>query len=233
MRLRVARCSSVGSFGLGSAFALSCVSCSTIVSGVQSEVWNKVSPVQANPTSLLSCVPFHWSTNDFPSCVSVPFHWSTNDFPSWSVLVLNSPVSASGVLNSSSVEIHQRLYLSLSISLYLLCVLYHYIFFHRRKFKKKLPTIWRVEKQMHSSAVESSSQSTKDAIGSKSSERRYIRDMWSWRVLKITQNVKLTDSHSFKLNYCFVNTGLTLDNGQFSLLWMFRLDLLLLLWFQI
>ena len=57
--------------------------------------------------------------------------------------------------------------------------------------------------------------------------------VWSPTVLKITQNVKLTDSPSFKLNYCFVNTGLTLDNGQFSLLWMFRLDLLLLLWFQI
>ena len=41
---------------IASLAALSYVSCSTIVSGIQSEVWNQVSPVQMNPASRLSSV---------------------------------------------------------------------------------------------------------------------------------------------------------------------------------
>ena len=78
VRLCVALCCSVGSFDLCSVLvslaALSCVSCSTTVSGIQFEVWNKVSPVQMNPTSRLLSM----------------FHWSSHDFLSWSALFLKN-----------------------------------------------------------------------------------------------------------------------------------------------
>ena len=50
----------------------------------------------------------------------------------------------------------------------ILCI-YIYIY-SRRKFKEKLPTIWRVENQMHSSAVESSSQFSRQKMHSSAVE---------------------------------------------------------------
>ena len=59
-----------------------------------------------------------------------------------------------------------------------------------------------------------------------------VNIVWSPKVVRITQNVKLTDSPSFKLTTVLSILDLTLDNGLFSLLWTFKLDLLLLLLFQ-
>ena len=50
--------------------------------------------------------------------------------------------------------------------------------------------------------------------------------------MRTIRNVKLSDKMSFKLTSVLSTLERMLDNEQSSLLWMFRLDSLLLLWFQ-